>query len=137
MTTTTIRIDLSELDTHPLLKWPMYDQAGALIDMSQAGRSAELWYWESITVAGRVKRALWKADLTLTPGATTPEELAEVWFTPTVSEPYYPASLLASGGGERVLVGWIRFHDTTASPPVHKFVKAALEVTAEAAPLEP
>lgn len=137
MTTTPIRVDLAELDTHPLLKWTMRDQADALIDMSVAGRSVELWYWESVAVAGRVKRALWKVALTLTPGASTPQEKAEVHWKRTATEEFYPASIIAAGGGPRVFVGWLRYHDTGSSPVTHKWVKTALEVTAEAAPLEP
>lgn len=136
MTTTPIRVNLAQADTHPRLKWTLRDQDDALLDLSGGTKSVELYVWEERHV-GNVKQALWKVTLTKTPGATTPQEKAEVWFTASGSEPYYPATFLATGRGERVIVGWLRYHDTASTPPTLKWVKNALEVTSEDAPAEP
>jgi hypothetical protein len=136
MTTTPIRVDLAEHDTHPILKWTLRDQAGALIDRTGLTKSVELYVWDSGAV-GNVKQALWKATLPETASATTPEEKAEATFTPSNTEPYYPADFLMQGRGQRRLVGWLRYHDTASTPPTHKWIKNALEVMTEDQPAEP
>ena len=132
ITTTPIKVNLAELDTHPLLTWTLKNQALAIQDLTPAGRTVELWYWERAH-AGVVKKALWMVVLTK---SGTPTD-GKATYTPSTNEPYYPAALLTQGRGERVFVGWLRYHDTGSTPVTHKWVKDALEVTAEDAPTGP
>lgn len=136
MVTETIRANLAELDTHPVFTWTLKDQDGALLDLSPGARTVELWYWDN-DHTGNEKKALWKKLLTKTAAAATPQEKAEVSFTAGASEPFYPAEYLLRGRGTRVFNGWLRYLDTSSTPPTAKWVKAALEITAEDAPTGP
>jgi len=133
MTTTPIRVDLGQYDTHPILTWTIKRENGTTIqDLTGAARSVELWYWEDVD-AGQVKRALWKVTLTK---SGTPTD-GTVAFTPSATEQFYPDALMSRGAGPRTFVGWLRYHDTGSSPITHKWIKHALEVAGEAAPLAP
>ena len=140
MTTTPILLDLAQHDTLPGLRFKIraIDADGNLTwqDLTAGSRSVELWYWDA-QHAGRVKKALWKVALTKFAGPSTDEEKATVYFTPSPSERYYPAELEALGAGRRSLVGWLRYLDSATSPATAKWIKGALEVTADEAPVDP
>ena len=137
MTTTPITLDLAQHDTHPVLTWSIQREDGTTWqDLTPGSRSVELWYWDA-EHAGRTARALWKIALTKFPSPTTDQQKAKVSFAPSATERFYPEALEARGLGRRALVGWLRYLDTATSPATAKWIKGALEVTADEAPVEP
>lgn len=140
MTTTPIKLDLAQHDSHPRLRFKikavLEDGTLAWQDLTPGTRAVELWYWDD-QHAGRIKKALWKVTLTKFSSPSTDEEKASVYFTPSPSERYYPVDLESQGLGRRALVGWLRYLDSATSPATAKWIKGALEVTADEAPLEP
>lgn len=137
MTTTPISVDLAQHDTHPILTWTLMREDGVTPqDLTPAGRSVELWYWDA-EHAGRTARALWKVTLTKFPAPATPTEKAKVIFTASATERFYPTALETRGLGTRSLIGWLRYLDSASSPATAKWIKAALLVTADEAPVAP
>lgn len=140
MTTTPIRLDLAQHDSHPVLRFKIkaLQEDGTLAwqDLTPGSRTVELWYWDAAH-AGRIKKALWKVGLTKFAGPTTDEEKASVYFTASATERFYPTALEVQGLGQRALVGWLRYLDSATSPATLKWIKGALEVSADEAPIEP
>jgi hypothetical protein len=124
--------DVKEGDTHPICIWVMKDPAGSIEDLTSPAKTVTLYYFDNFS-GGPGGPTLWKKVLTK---SATPTDGA-VSYTASLAEPYYPTALIALGGGRRELRGWLRFIDTSASPPVDVWVEDALRVFASQKLSEP
>lgn len=131
MTTTPIQLDLTAGDTKPSLVYTIRNPDGTAKNITAGTISATLYYFNADD--DPVPVALWKKVLTK---SGTPTD-GKVTFNPSGTEAYYPAAVIALGGGVRQFKGWIRYIDTDVLDPVDEWIKDVLRVTAELPPAEP
>ena len=110
-----ITIEATESDTRPVCEWQITDSSGSVIDLTAGTKTLVLYY----RISGGTVTA-WKVTLTKSDAVN-----GKVQFTPSGSEPFYPASM-AGSNGVAACEGEIRYQDSAASPAIDVRIRQVL-----------